>query len=130
MVDIFRFQRGTSDSAFGIGLDGCLINNVSNTKLAIKNNANDALAKLEVASPTLINEAVNKITLDKDIKPIKIAREADCSSAVPDNTAEPKKGNAAPPKPNTNIVETMIIFLLLLKSIFSSIKTCKPFAAI
>jgi len=87
MVDIFRFQRGTSDSAFGIGLDGCLINNVSNTKLAIKNNANDALAKLEVASPTLINEAVNKITLDKDIKPIKIAREADCSSAVPDNTA-------------------------------------------
>jgi hypothetical protein len=86
MVDVYRFQKGTSDSSFGIGLNGCIIKNESDTKLSIKNNADNALSTVEVANPSANNDAVNKITLDKDIKPIKVAREADCTSAIPDNT--------------------------------------------
>jgi hypothetical protein len=86
LVDNFKYTLGTSADEYSIGLNGAKLERVSENKLKVQKNDDSGLANLEVATPTSNNDAVNKITLDKALKPVKVGRQADCSTALPSNT--------------------------------------------
>lgn len=79
--------RGTTENAFQVAIDGAQIKNNAGV-LEVKNADDTALAKLRAAAPVGDNDVVNFITFKTQKGNVIVKAQADCSTAIPDNTTE------------------------------------------
>lgn len=78
---------GTFADLFRFGKNNAGIKGISSTELSVRNASDSALANLQVAAPTADNHAATKQYVDSIERPRIISRQADCSVAIPNNTA-------------------------------------------
>lgn len=79
--------RGTFSSFFSFGKNNAGIRGESSSELAARNASDSGLAQLQVATPTADNHAATKQYVDAIDRPRIVSRQADCSVAIPNNTA-------------------------------------------
>lgn len=85
MADIFKKLRGIIGDILQIGTAGPNIKN-SGGILQIRDADDTAFARLQAAAPTADQDVVTKLYADTLEKPMIVSRQADCSSAIPNNT--------------------------------------------
>lgn len=85
-MSIFKKIRGTIETIWQIGRSGPNIKDNSGV-VEIKNSDDSALAVIRFATPVADTDGVNKLYADSIVKPVRILRQADCTSALPNNTA-------------------------------------------
>jgi len=86
MADIFKNLRGVLGSIFKLGTNGVQIKSASG-ELQVRNSDDSAYARLKIAAPSADADAVTKYYADTLEKPTIVSRQADCSTALPSNTA-------------------------------------------
>lgn len=79
--------RATTETIFQLGIDGPQIKNNSGV-IEAKNSDDSALARIKAASPVNDNDVVDFITFKTKKGNIIVKGQADCSTAIPDNTTE------------------------------------------
>jgi hypothetical protein len=85
--NIFKNLEGTLSALFQVGIDRPQIKTVSGGQMEIRNSADSDYAILRVATPVGDDDAVPKYYADSIEKPLIVKRQADCTSALPNNTA-------------------------------------------
>lgn len=85
--NILKNIIGTLANSFQLGIDRALIRSLAGGQVEVRNAADDAYAVLRVAAPVGDNDAVTKYYADSIEKPLIVKRQADCSLAIPNNTA-------------------------------------------
>lgn len=88
MSDILRNLYGTILNAFriGIGTNQIILKNNS-AVLEFRNKDDNAYVVARCASPVADNDVANKYYADSIEKPLIVSRQADCTAALPTNTA-------------------------------------------
>jgi hypothetical protein len=88
MANIFKNIAGALGNVFkiGLGANQVQLKNDSGT-LQIRNSADDGYAILRAGTPLAANDVVTKNYADTLERTIKVARQADCTSELPANTA-------------------------------------------
>ena len=85
-MSLFKKLRGTLETIFQLGKQGPQLKNSSGI-VQIRNSDDTAFAKLQAAAPEGDNDAVTLKYFTTYKGSVKIADQADCSTALPDNTA-------------------------------------------
>lgn len=85
--NILQKIRGTLFDIFQIGKSGPQLKKESASILQIRNSDDSALGRLKVASPLSDDDAVTRQYLETVEGAVRTSRQADCSSALPSNTA-------------------------------------------
>ena len=85
-LPLYKKIRGTIETLFQLGLNGPNLKNNSDV-IECRNSDDTGFAQLRVAAPSNDNDVVTKYYADSIAKPTLISRQADCSVAIPNNTA-------------------------------------------
>ena len=86
MSDMIKNIRGIIGNIIQVGLTGFQIKNNSGVA-EIRNADDNGYAVLRAAAPVADNDVTNKKYVDSIEKPLIVKRQADCTTAIPDNTS-------------------------------------------